>query len=110
VKQEGNFIIFTLKDGSKFTLPVAAALTYTDNHGNTHTGGAIELSAGVEYNLNYQVNLGNYSVEILSATDVEYYNLDEGNHNLTIKGMANGKVIILYYDANQTITSVITFK
>lgn len=102
---------FTLADGTVFEIPVASTVEYTLNGADFNANATQNLSGTIT--LNYTVNnMANASVEILkqeNATAVA----DENAKTITItpiyNGNQNGKVVILFYNSNQTITSVLNF-
>jgi hypothetical protein len=65
--------------------------------------------ANTTMELTYQVaNLTNYSIEVLKQENVTVA-LADGKIQITAGTAGTGKVIILFYNDHQTITSVLNF-
>ena len=105
-------IIITKVDGTKYELAMAASVTYKDEQGNEVSATDISIATNGSVTLTYDVPLlgSNYSVEVLKEDGVS---VSVGSNNtLTIETgtMIDAKAVVIYYNATQTITSVLTFK
>ena len=92
---------------TKYEIPAAAAVVY--NGGSFDANVTNVLNS--EITLSYEVtNMSNVSVEILKQENVKAV-ADENAKTITItpNGSGEGKVVILFYNSNQTITSVLNF-
>ena len=107
----GNLVI-TMANKEVYTLCLAASVTY--KNGDTPLeGNEVSVAVGESVTLAYQVEvMENYSAEIISQKGVEA-TVDEKAKSITIalnEGVTEGKIVILYYNANQTITSSLIVK
>lgn len=107
---ESGDVVITMKGGQEYNLPVAAPVTYRDKDGKEV--GKVTLNAGKDVTLSYEIKLENVSVEIVKTTEGISASVDESRKTLNIKAATTAakamyKVVILYYNANQTITSVL---
>lgn len=113
IKKGDASIVITLANGTEYEIPMLAAVKYTDANDNEVSGDGIVLKANESVVLTYDVpQLGQkYSVEVLKAEGVTI-TVDESKKELKLDlgaSVANAKAVILFYNANQTITSVLTF-
>ena len=98
-----------MSDDETYTLLLAAAVTYSGT-GYDSTKDIQDLMANTTMELTYQVaNLTNYSIEVLKQENVTVA-LADGKIQITAGTAGIGKVIILFYNDHQTITSVLNFK
>lgn len=101
--------IVTIKyNGKDYVIPVAASVSYKGLDGDVVT---LEPKGSVT--LAYTVTeMPNASVEVVKAP--YFVSVEAGNGKLTIKAKSTsteaGKIVLLYYNANKTITSVLTVK
>lgn len=115
VEEGDGYIVVTLADGTEYKIPMVASVKYTDAVGNEVSASGIALAAGEKVVLNYSVaQLGSkYWVEVFSAQGVKV-TANESNKQLKIEliqgsSVAEARAVVLFYNANQTITSVLTF-
>ena len=97
-------------NGSVYEFPMVAAVTYT---GEGYADGVVTVKNNSSVTLKYEVsNLGSsFSAEVISISDDAITaSIDESRKELNIHcggTLARSKIVILYYNANQTITSVL---
>lgn len=109
INQFGDMLIIVF-DGKTYEIPLAASVTYT---GNAIVGDVVTLAPKTSVTLNYKLpEMLNASVEVVKAPN--FVAVEAGNGKLTIKAKSTatepGKIVLLYYNANKTITSVLTVK
>lgn len=114
VKDNGDgTITIKLADGTEFTFAKAVSVIFKSN-GAAFENKDIELSPTSPFTFTYEFpsEFANVQVEVLKEESVTV-TVDESNRTVTVKqkdGESGGKVILLFYNGNQTITSVFTFK
>jgi len=114
VKDNGDgTITIKLADGTEFTFAKAVSVIFKTN-GAAFENKDIELSPTSPFTFTYEFpnEFANVQVEVLKEESVTV-TVDESNRTVTVKqkdGESGGKVILLFYNGNQTITSVFTFK
>lgn len=117
VKDNGDgTVTIKLADGTEYTFVKLASVQFMDGETVLTSTEDITLHSAVPLVLNYSFpsNLENASVEVLKTNGVEVV-LDEETQQITIKNIGNDegevkKAVLLFYNANQTITSVLTFQ
>lgn len=101
-------VTFTMSDDKTYIFSLAAAVTYSGT-GYDSRKDFQDLMANTTMELTYQVaNLTNYSIEVLKQENVTVA-LADGKIQITASTAGTGKVIILFYNDHQTITSVLNF-
>lgn len=102
-----GMVIITMADGTIFEIPAAAAVVYNGGAFNANVVNALTEEITLSYSV---TNMSNVSIEILKQENVKAV-ADENAMTITITpaGTGNGKVVILFYNNNQTITSVLNF-
>lgn len=115
VENKNGVLVITLAGGEVYQLPLVPEedyITYKDSQmGKISTDNIPLTSGGIV--LHYETLLANASVEVISAPVSLSVSVDEGNKTLTVTGTVtagSNKVVLLFYNANQTITSVLTFQ
>jgi len=114
VEEGEGVVIITLADGkTKYELPMATTVTYKDKDNKEISANDISIATKGSITLTYDVpQLGkDYSVEVLKEEGVSVTVGRNKQLTITANGsMANAKAVVIYYNATQTITSVLTFK
>ena len=110
ISKEGDVVVIKLADNKVYSIPMVASVKYT---GDAISGDVVTLTVGGSVTLTYAVaDMANASVEVIKASD--NLKVEVSGNQLTIKHVgnspANGKIVILYYNANKTITSVLTVR
>ena len=101
-------VSFTMNDDETYTFSLAAAVTYSGT-GYDSTKDVQTLTASATMELTYQVaNLTSCSIEVLKQENVTVV-LAGDKIKITAGTAGTGKVIILFYNDHQTITSVLNF-
>ena len=98
-------VIKVTYNGNEYSLPLLASVSYTLN-GTVVTN--VTVTKGSSETLKYSSTLPNSFAEIIGEEKVSA-ELDPTKNELKITGteVGEGKVVILFYNANQTITSVL---
>ena len=109
INKSGDKVVIVF-DGKTYEIPLAASVTYS---GTGIDGDVVTLAPKTSVTLNYELSeMLNASVEVVKAPD--FVAVEAGNGKLTIKAKSAftepGKIVLLYYNANKTITSVLTVK
>ena len=110
ITSSNGMVTIKLVDGKTYEIPLAASVTYS---GTGIDGDVVTLAPKKDVTLNYVVSeMPNASVEVVKAPD--FVAVEAANGKLTIKAKSRsteaGKIVLLYYNANKTITSVLTVK
>jgi len=112
---EDGYIVITMADGTTtYKLPLLAAVKYKQGETEVAADGLI-IEENTPLTLTYDVSqLGEkYSVEVLTQNGITV-KVNENKKELTVTtatgfDVATAKAVILYYNGNQTITSVLSF-
>ena len=111
IEKVNGTLVITLANEETYTLCLAASVTYSVTSMNGETpleGNEISIVAGESVTLKYTVEvMEDYSAEIISQKGVEA-TLNEKAKTITISAdsaASERKIVILFYNANQTITS-----
>ena len=119
VEVEGDKVIITLNDGkdTKIELPIASGVTYSivDSEEEVDIN-SIKMTSNGSVTLKYEVSkMSDVTVEVLVANGVTV-DVDRTKQTITIKresnseySIDNSKVVLLYYNNDQTLTSVLKF-
>ena len=107
IEKVNGTLVITLANEETYTLCLAASVTYMNGE-TPLEGNEISIAAGESVTLKYTVEvMEDYSAEIISQKGVEA-TLNEKAKTITISTdstAGEGKIVILFYNANQTITS-----
>lgn len=110
IVKQGDVLVITLTENKVYELPLAASVSYKIG-ADELTGNVVTLAPGAKVTLKYEVaQMSSPSVEVIKAEGVSV-TVDESKKELLIEASAStepGKIVILYYNANQTITSALT--
>ena len=117
VVEKDGVLVITMKNGDVYKLALLATVTYTDAEGADVSTENIEVSSKTPIALTYNVpQLGdNYSAVVLEKNGIDI-EVDKANRTLSITGNSStsnyspASAVILYYNANQTVVSELTFK
>ncbi|MBO5225330.1 MAG: hypothetical protein J6B46_02805, partial [Parabacteroides sp.] len=118
VDEENGTVTITLADGTEIVIPITGVgVTYTTTKNENVDAKAIEIEAGGSVTLKYEVSkMSNATVEVLSEKGVSV-SVDESKQEITITEdndtktpISEAKVVLLYYNDEQTLTSVLKFK
>ena len=103
-------VTITLTNNDVFTFAKVASVQFKIGDDVLTSTQGIALTAGTPLVLNYVVpdNFKNVAVEVVKEEGVAV-SVDEIKKQITITGSEDGKAVILFYNANQTITTVLTF-
>ena len=119
VEVEGDKVIITLNDGkdTKIELPIASGVTYSivDSEEEVDIN-SIKMTSNGSVTLKYEVSkMSDVTVEVLVANGVTV-SVDETKKTISITrnatsgvSFADSKVVLLYYNDEQTLTSVLKF-
>ena len=110
VEKDGKLVI-TLVRGDVYEVPVEAEVTYEDAYGDEVSANEVKVEINESTTLTYTVkNMSDVLVEVFNAAEGLTVVPDENARTLTItarQAVSNAKVVLLYYNANRTITSVL---
>lgn len=110
VEKDGKLVI-TLVRGDVYEVPVEAEVTYEDAYGDEVSANEVKVVINELTTLTYTVkNMSDVLVEVFNVDEGLTVDPDENAKTLTITAtqtVFKAKVVLLYYNANRTITSVL---
>ena len=115
IEVQEDKVIITLADGTKFEIPISKSGVVYTVEGKVVDEKEIEITQKGSVTLKYEISkMDDVTVEILSKSGVTV-NLDENKQEITITHEAGeliseAKVVLLFYNDEQTLTSVLKFK
>ena len=115
IEVQEDKVIITLADGTKFEIPISKSGVVYTVEGKVVDEKEIEITQKGSVTLKYEISkMDDVTVEILSKSGVTV-NLDENKQEITITHevgelISEAKVVLLFYNDEQTLTSVLKFK
>lgn len=107
IKKEGDVVIVELADNEEYSIPMEASVKYT---GEAISDNVLTLTKGSNVELTFEVSgMTNASAEVVKKDEGISWSVT-GNKltfKLTADSIKDDKIVILFYNANQTITSVL---